>query len=198
MNLDELLAQSAAQHRHLCPRQVLGVRMGMLAGELLELELPQTNKRLFTFVETDGCFADGIAAATGCRLGRRTMRLIDFGKVAATFVDTRTDRALRIRPRADVRERAQRYAPEAQSRWHAYLAAYQVMPVAELLAYQPVTLTIDLRALISRAGARTTCTRCGEEIINEREVIRDGAPICRGCAGENYYGGAYANPSDFT
>jgi formylmethanofuran dehydrogenase subunit E len=186
MNLDELLAQSAAQHRHLCPRQVLGVRMGMLAGDLLELELPQTNKRLFTFVETDGCFADGISAATGCRLGRRTMRLIDFGKVAATFVDTRTNRALRIRPRADVREQAQRYAPEAQSRWHAYLAAYQVMPVAELLAYQPVTLTIDLQALISRAGARTTCTRCGEEIINEREVLRDGAPICRGCAGENY------------
>ena len=52
-------------------------------------ELPQTDKRLYTFVETDGCFADGVMVATGCSLGHRTLRLIDYGKVAATFVDTR-------------------------------------------------------------------------------------------------------------
>ena len=71
--LDEILEHSAALHRHLCPRQVLGARMGILAGRLHSLELPQKNKRLYTFVETDGCFADGIGAATGCWLGRRTM-----------------------------------------------------------------------------------------------------------------------------
>jgi formylmethanofuran dehydrogenase subunit E len=86
--LNQLLDRSAELHNHLCPRQVLGVRIGMYAGELLGLELPQTDKRLYTFVETDGCFADGVSVAAGCWLGRRTMRLMDYGKVAAVFVDT--------------------------------------------------------------------------------------------------------------
>ena len=76
-SLDKLLLACAALHHHLCPRQVLGVRMGMLAGELLDLDLPQGDKRLLTIVETDGCGADGIAVATGCWVGRRTMRVED-------------------------------------------------------------------------------------------------------------------------
>lgn len=185
--LDQFLAQSADLHRHLCPRQVLGARMGMLAGELLGLELPQAGKGLIAFVETDGCFADGVAVATGCWLGRRTMRLVDYGKVAATFVDTRDGGAIRIRPRADARARALAYAPGARSRWHAYLEAYQLMPDGELLEARAVELALDLRALISRPGVRAACARCGEEIINERELLVGGELRCRGCAGENYY-----------
>lgn len=185
--LAALLERSAELHRHLCPRQVLGARMGLYAGALLGLELPQANKRLYTLVETDGCFADGVSAATGCWLGRRTMRLIDLGKVAATFVDTGDGRALRIRPSPHARELAPRYAPAARSRWHAYLEAYQAMPDAELLEARPVRLTIDLKALISRNGVRAVCDGCGEEIINERELRREGQTLCRGCAGELSY-----------
>jgi len=182
------LRQSAAMHRHLCPRQVLGARMGMYAGELLGLTLPQTTtKRLYVFVETDGCFADGVSVATGCWLGRRTMRLVDEGKVAATFVDIQTGQAWRIAPRADVRELARRHAPNERSRWHSYLVAYQRMPVTELLIARPVTLNLDLKAIISRNGLRAICAGCGEEIINAREVMRDGQPFCRACAGERYY-----------
>jgi formylmethanofuran dehydrogenase subunit E len=159
----------------------------MYAGELLGLALPQTNKRLYTFVETDGCFADGVSVATGCWLGRRTMRLIDVGKVAATFVDTQSGQALRIAPRPNVRELARGYVPDARSRWHAYLIAYQLMPLHELLVAQPVTLTVDLKAIISRNGLRATCEQCGEEIINAREVVHDGHVLCRTCAGERYY-----------
>lgn len=190
--LAELLEQSTALHHHLCPRQVLGARMGMYAGVLLGLALPQTNKRLFAFVETDGCFTDGVSVATGCWMGRRTMRLVDYGKVAATFVDTQTQRALRIWPNPAARELAHGYAPEAQSRWHAYLAAYQVMPDDELLAARSVTLNLDLKAIISRNGVRAQCSVCDEEIINEREVQQDGRVLCRGCAAPAYYqrGGA--------
>lgn len=182
--LGDILERSAALHRHLCPRQVLGARMGILAGRLLELELPQTNKRLLTFVETDGCFADGVGAATGCWLGRRTMRLIDHGKVAATFVDTCTRRAVRIRPHPQARTEARRYAPHARSRWHAYLDAYRVMPDDALLEAYWVELNLDLDRLISRPGVRVVCDECGEEIINEREVHREGRTFCRGCAFE--------------
>src|SRR5687768_11979454 len=98
MNFAELLEKSAESHKHLCPRQILGVRMGLLAGDLLGLELPQKNKRLIVFVETDGCFVDGITVSTGCSMGHRTMRLMDYGKVAATFVDSQSNRAFRIAP----------------------------------------------------------------------------------------------------
>jgi formylmethanofuran dehydrogenase subunit E len=186
-NLSAFLEQSSALHKHLCPRQVLGARIGMYAAELLGLELPQTDKRLFAFVETDGCFADGISVATGCWFGRRTLRLMDYGKVAATLVDTRTGQAIRIWPNPHARACAAAYAPDERSRWHTYLAAYQVMPTEELLCMEEVALTVDLAAIISRAGVRVNCTSCGEEIINEREVTLGGQTLCRSCAGERYY-----------
>jgi formylmethanofuran dehydrogenase subunit E len=187
LSLEDLLTQTAARHNHLCPRQVLGVRMGMYAADLLELALPQSDKRLLTFVETDGCFADGVSVATGCSLGHRTLRLMDFGKAAATFVDTKTERAVRIYPHPDSRSNARLCLPDARSRWHAQLGAYQVMPVEQMLCWQPVTLTLALKQLISHPGVRVNCAVCGEEIINEREVIVDGQAICRACAGEGYY-----------
>ena len=185
--LSELLDQSSALHKHLCPRQVIGVRMGLQVESLFGLELPQTNKRLFTFVETDGCFADGVSVATGCWLGRRTMRLIDYGKVAATFVDTQTERAVRIWPHPDCRALASNYVVDARSRWHAMLEAYQLMPADELLCWRKVDLTVSLKAIISRAGVRVNCEMCGEEIINQREVLEDGLTLCRSCAGDGYY-----------
>ena len=186
-DLQTLLAQSAAQHHCLCPRQVLGVRMGLLAGALLKLELPCSDKRLFTFVETDGCGADGISVATGCSIGRRTMRVLDFGKMAATFVDAVTLEAVRILPSPDSRNWARKYMPETVDRWQAQLRAYQIMPAEELFTVQPVTLTVSLERIISQHGLRVNCSSCGEEIMNSREEIVDGKPVCCGCAGQTYY-----------
>ena len=185
----EYQEQLVQLHNHLCPRQVLGARMGEWAGALLGLSLPQRDKRLFVFVETDGCFVDGVMVTTGCSLGHRTLRLVDQGKVAATFVDTRADpgRGLRLWPHPDARERATTYAPGARSRWHAQLAAYQIMPVEELLCARQVELAVSMRELISRPGIRVTCSLCGEEIINGREVMRDRQMLCRHCAGDAYY-----------
>ena len=187
-DLEILLKESAKRHHdHLCPRQVLGVRMGMYAAELFQLDLPQSDKRLFAFVETDGCLIDGIVAATGCAVGHRTMRVMDYGKSAATFVDTVTERAIRITPRRESRTLAQVYAPDAPDRWHAQLEAYQVMPNAELLSAQEVILNVSLAAIISRHGMRVVCEQCGEDVINEREVRRAGHVLCRACAESAYY-----------
>jgi len=161
--------------------------MGMLAAELLELELPQTNKRLYTFLETDGCFADGIAVATGCWLGHRTLRLIDFGKVAATFVDIQSRRAFRISVHPEARQFAREAETDARSRWHGQLAAYQYLPSNKLLVWQPVKLNLSMEAIVSRAGVRVNCSHCGEEILNEREQVINGEPVCRACLGEAYY-----------
>jgi formylmethanofuran dehydrogenase subunit E len=187
--IDRYQDQLLRLHDHICPRQILGLRMGELAGEFLSLPLPQKDKRLYVFVETDGCFADGVMLATGCSLGHRTMRLEDQGKVAATFVDMRqtAQQALRIWPHPLARQRAREYVTTAQSRWHTQLDAYQQLPSDALLCSVLVELTVSMHALISKPRIRTTCDVCGEEIINERQVIRDGSCLCRTCTGISRY-----------
>jgi formylmethanofuran dehydrogenase subunit E len=187
VELTTLLERSAALHNHLCPRQVLGVRMGLYAGLLFDLMLPQTDKRLYTFIETDGCFADGIAVASGCALGHRTLRLIDYGKVAATFVDTETERALRIVPHSLARARAAQMLPERETHWRAQLEAYQIMSDIDLFQVEQVALNLSLTKLISRPGVRVNCALCGEEILNEREVVLAGQTLCQSCAEESYW-----------
>jgi formylmethanofuran dehydrogenase subunit E len=185
--LVDLLDATAAMHRHLCPRQVLGVRMGLYAAAALDLAVPQTDKRLYAIVETDGCTLDGIGTATNCWPGRRTMRIEDFGKVAATFIDTQTERAVRIVPRGTVRTAAAAYALEARNKWQAQLVGYQRMPDEELFDLQEVRLLVSLQQLLSRPGRRAACDRCGEEIRNEREVVFEEMTLCRACAGQSYY-----------
>jgi formylmethanofuran dehydrogenase subunit E len=186
-HLQNLLDQSAALHDHLCPKQVLGVRMGMYAAELLRLTLPQRDKRLLTIVETDGCFTNGIAVSTGCWLGHRTLRCVDYGKVAATFVDTLTGEAVRIHPSGASRKLAQRHAATAADRWHAYLQGYQVMPAQDLFDVDRVRLACPVEELVSTPDRRAVCDRCQEEIINGREVESGGRLLCRGCASGAYY-----------
>ncbi len=185
--LQNALEIASARHKHLCPRQVLGARCAIAAAEILELEVPRTDKRLLVIVETDGCFVDGVEAATGVSVGGRTLRVEDYGKIAATFVDVKTERALRVAPKLDVRERARHYAPEQTRRYFAMLHGYQRMPDAELLSFAWVNMAQSVKEIVSRAGARAKCEKCGEEIINEREVIEDDRALCLTCAGRGYY-----------
>jgi formylmethanofuran dehydrogenase subunit E len=184
--VEELLARSSQRHSHLCPRQVLGVRMALAAGAALGLDLPRADKRLLVIAETDGCFVDGLEVAGGVSVGHRTLRVEDYGKVAATFVDTLSGAALRLAPRADVREAARGYAPGEKRHYFAQLLGYQVMPEAALFVCRAVRLVTPLEQIISRAGVRVNCAGCGEEIINQREVMVDGAPYCRACLGQGY------------
>lgn len=105
-DLQTILQLSSSRHSHLCPRQVLGARVGLAGAAALGLDLPRCDKRLLVFVETDGCFADGVEAATGCTVGHRTLRVVDYGKIAAVFVDVQAEQAVRVAPRLDVRQRA--------------------------------------------------------------------------------------------
>ncbi len=181
------LARLEPLHARLCPRQVLGVRLGLYAAELLDLRLPRSDKRLLVVAEADGCFADGISVATGCWVGRRTLRIVDYGKVAATFVDVQGDRAVRVWPRSSSRGLARTYAPGAASTWQAQLLGYQAMPAAELLRAEAVELRVPTARLLGRPGRRVTCQACGEEIMNERELQLRGTTVCVACAGEPYY-----------
>jgi formylmethanofuran dehydrogenase subunit E len=185
--LSDLLHRSAALHRHLCPRQVLGVRIGLLGLRSLDFQERPADKSLLAILETDGCAADGVWAATGCSVGRRTLRIVDYGKVAATFVEAKSGAAIRVAPRAGIREAAWRYAPTARNKWQAQLEGYQTMPDDELLSVLEVALTFSLAELLSKPGCRAICESCGEEVINGRETIEDGIILCQACAGQAYY-----------
>ncbi len=162
--------------------------MALLAGDVLGLDVPQPDhaKRLLALVETDGCFTDGVAVAAHCHVGRRTMRVYDQGKVAATFVDVEAERAIRIRPQLDLRDRVQAYAPDAPDRWQGYVLGYQRMPDDRLLDVESVRLAQPIARLVSTESARAACDACGEEIFNEREQNVDGRPLCIACAGGGY------------
>jgi formylmethanofuran dehydrogenase subunit E len=182
VDLQTILELSAAQHKHLCPRQVLGVRIGLAGAQALGLDVPRRDKRLLIFVETDGCFADGVDVATGCTMGHRTLRLEDYGKIAATFVDVKTETAVRVFPQLDIREKARCYAPEEKKllRPTGRLPAHARRRTAHHPAGTP---DHAVKQIVSRNGVRVNCTNCGEEIINEREIMQEGQPYCTACAG---------------
>jgi len=185
--LEPLLRKSSRFHTHLCPRQILGVRIGLAGMTAFDFDLPPAKKQLLAISETDGCFVDGLTAATGCTVGHRTLRVEDFGKVAVTFVDTQTGHSIRVAPLPDIRERAFSYVPDESRRYFAQLRAYQVMPDDELLTIQEVILDTPIDKMISRPGIHVDCDVCGEEIINNREILRNGLTLCRTCDGGGYY-----------
>ncbi len=110
-DMQPLLSELSARHAHLCPRQILGLRIGLAGAARLGLALPRTDKTLLVIAESDGCFADGLEVAAGVSIGHRTLRVEDYGKVAATFVNAQTGAALRLAPRPDIRRAAFAYAP---------------------------------------------------------------------------------------
>lgn len=190
---------TAARHGRLCPRQVLGVRIGLAGARALDVAPDSAGRPLLLLAETDGCFVDGLEAATGCSVGHRNLRLADYGKVAATFIDTRNGAGVRVVPRHGVRETAAWYARGESRRYYQQLLGYQQMPDEELLLMVAVEFAGDLQALLARPGVRTNCHACGEEILNDREVHREESVLCRACAGDCYYrlvppGGARARP----
>ena len=161
--------------------------MGLAGLARIGLEAPVSKPTGLVIVETDGCFVDGIEVATGAAIGHRTLRVVDMGKIAATIVDVKTGTALRFAPKAGVRSLAFSYAPESAERYTAQLEGYQVMPDEELFDVEEVFLDPPLRALLSTPDVRVMCSTCGEEIINERELAREGTIQCRTCSGDGYY-----------
>jgi formylmethanofuran dehydrogenase subunit E len=188
--LEEYMALAAQNHGHMCPGQVLGIRMAMLGLKSLAIDDPvKYRKRLVTLVEIDRCATDAVSLVTGCRLGKRSLKFLDFGKVAATFVDLETHRAVRIVARDDSREKAKAMFPELAEPAKQQLEAYQVMDDKDLFILKPVRVKLKPEDLPGRPRSRVTCEQCGEGINDGRERRVSGRVLCRSCAGESYYEG---------
>lgn len=187
--LEELLAEAEHSHGHMCAGQVLGVRMAMLGCRAVGANDPRgaDKKSLLVFVEIDRCAADAINAVTGCRLGKRTLKYYDYGKLAATFVNTKTGEAIRIVALDDSRELADRCFPEVDNKYERQLRAYKLLPDEELFKIERVSVNVPREDQPGRPVSRVRCDQCGEGVNDRREIARDGRTLCRACAGDAYY-----------
>ena len=190
-DMDELLKEAEIAHGHLCAGQVLGVRMAMLGCAHLGIADPHGKdcKRLVTFVEIDRCATDAIAIVTGCRLGKRALKFRDWGKMAATFVDLESGRAVRISARESSKEAARQLHPEIENKNKQQMLAYRELQESILFTEEWVRVTLDAKEFPGYKAERAVCAVCGEGISYDRYTVHDGRKLCHGCAApeQRYY-----------
>lgn len=188
-SFEDYLHDAEIAHGHLCAGQILGVRLALVGLKKLGIEDPQgkDRKRLVTFVEIDRCATDAVAVVTGCRLGKRALKFRDWGKMAATFVDVSTGKAIRVAAKESSKALARQMHPEIENKNRQQMAAYREMSDDDLFSTQWVKVDLPPEEFPGYKGERIACEACGEGINFRREVRRDGKVLCRSCAGENYY-----------
>lgn len=189
-SFDEYVELARQAHGHMCAGQILGLRLAIHGCELLGIADPTgaERKRLVTYVEIDRCATDAITVVTGCRMGKRALKFRDFGKVAATFCDLATGRAVRVVARESSKQKAKEMYPDIGDKNQQQMRAYREMNELDLFEHQWVRVTIEAHDLPGFKAGRVVCAGCGEGINFRREVEQeDGTILCRSCAGERYY-----------
>jgi len=185
--LTEYLDLATVAHGHLCAGQVLGVRLAMLGLRELGIEDPSAErKRIVTYVESDRCVTVSVALVANCRLGKRALKFRDWGKVAATFCDLQTGRAVRIAAKESSKQAAKEMFPEL-GKEEGQQKAYAQLSDDVLFSKEWVKIEIEPEDLPGFKGPRVVCAQCGEGINFKREVVKGGRTLCRACAGERYY-----------
>ena len=143
-------------------------------------------KRLVTYVEIDRCVTDAVALVANCRLGKRALKFRDWGKVAATFVDLKNGRAVRIAAKESSKQTAREMFPGLEKE-AGQQKAYAQLSDDVLFDKQWVKVKVAPEDLPGFKGPRVVCAQCGEGINFNREVLVNGRTLCRSCAGERYY-----------
>ncbi|MEW6408541.1 MAG: FmdE family protein, partial [Nitrospirota bacterium] len=183
-DFEKLLNESVRTHGHLCPGQVLGVRMAMKGCKEVSISDPRgvDRKRLYVFVEIDRCATDAIQSVTGCSLGKRSLKWMDYGIMAATFVNLGNFKAVRIIAKEEAKKLAHKYAHDIEGKYEQQIEAYKVMPEDELFKVEEVMVEIPPEDMPGKPLSRIKCDKCGDYVQDKREVIVDGKNLCKPCA----------------
>jgi formylmethanofuran dehydrogenase subunit E len=187
MTFETCLETAKAFHGDLCAGIILGTRMAMLGLKSLGIEDPKgaDRKNLIVYVETDRCASDAILAVTGCHPGKRTMKILDHGKMAATFVNLKTGKAVRVSAK---NRDGNRVVTREEIEKSPHTEGYAMMPAEDLLDVRAVRVDVRPEDLPGKPQRIVTCVDCGERVMDLREVLKDGKTLCRACAsGTNYY-----------
>jgi len=188
--LEALVAASSRTHGHLCPGQVIGVRMAILGLGLLGYPCPLPYpeiKNIVGVVEVERCLADAVATASGLRFGRGSLKLIDLGLLAASFGEISSGRAVRVLSKDQAREMAAEYAPNASSPQQAQIDAYMVMPNDELFEVSWIKLNLPASKMPGARPEKVACDKCGVLVRSGQARIRQGRALCPVCAGDAYF-----------
>lgn len=189
-DLDGLLAECGRLHGHLCPGQLLGVRMATHGCELIGISDPRgaDRKKLIVWVEIDRCMADAVGAVTGARLGKRSLKYLDYGKVAATFLNVSESLSVRVVAKDESRAFADRLFKDVADKKERQMLAYREAPDEELFKVEWVQIDLDELDMPGKPRRRVTCELCGEGINDGREVLDAlNRKVCRACAYGTYY-----------
>lgn len=192
-SFEELLEASVERHGHLCPGQVIGVRMAMLGCRLIDLDdpgSPDQVKKILVYVEMDRCTADAVALVTGAKLGRRSLKFMDYGIMAATFVNLESGEAYRILSTEESRYLVPHFAPEVAGKREQQLQGYWRMPDSVLFRVQEVCVSVPDADMPGPSRYKATCSRCGQVVRDHREVIRNRETLCKPCAQGAYFSSA--------
>lgn len=168
---------AVAYHGHLCSGQCIGVKMAHYAYELLGLDNETDQKKIIVFLECDRCPADAIGVVTGCKVGKRTYKMRDYGKTAATFINLSTNRAVRI----------YRYKHVHPADDEDMVAFYKQLPYEDMLRATNVEVPLEAGDMPGKPVAVATCALCGEEVTDNKHVERIGGTLCQTCAYGTYY-----------
>ena len=171
------LQDAAAYHGHICGGQITGVRMARLGLKTLGIDDPKTFKDLVVYVECDRCLTDAIGTVTGCKLGKRNLKWLDYGKSAATFLNLRTGEAVRI-------IRGEKAIPPEGMDMTDF---FETIPDEEMFKITRVRVNYRPEDLPGLPLDAMVCPECGEEVIDGRQIIHDGTAKCKACATGAYY-----------
>ncbi len=185
----DLLEEATRIHGHICAGQVIGVRMCMLALSYLKINDPrgEDRKKLYVIVEIDRCATDAIQTVTGCSLGKRSMKWVDHGVMAATFVNLASKKAIRVTALEESRELSKKYCNEIIDKYARQLEAYKIMPDEELFRIEEVVVEIPPEDLPGRPLKRVKCENCSDWVQDKRDVQVGHKVLCRSCAHGRYY-----------
>lgn len=200
MDFKSLLDKAASSHGHVCGGMPLGIRMAMTGLRELQMTDPSKRDSLVIFVEIDRCITDAIQVATGRTLGRRNLKLVNYGKFAATFADISNGRAVRVSSRRDARDLAMRFSQRkgwiapgeqigefSERERDLMVRAYSEMPESELMTIEKVKVNVPKEEIPGRPTYIVACTACGELIFDHKETVKEGRVLCRSCASGAYY-----------
>jgi formylmethanofuran dehydrogenase subunit E len=172
---EALLDRCVEYHGHLCLGQVLGVRLALKGMELIGTDDP---KEMVVLIENDRCIADAIQVVTGTRIGRRSAKLVDYGKMAATFLRTGSGNSYRVNVR--------HVDPGLRHEKEALRRSLHV-PDPDLLAWRPVRVTLRPEELPGRPRRTVHCARCAERVFDGKDLPGEEGPLCLPCARGAYY-----------
>jgi formylmethanofuran dehydrogenase subunit E len=188
--ITDLLERHERTHDNLCPGTLLALRLALLGCASVGIKDPRgaDRKNLIVWIEIDRWLADAVEVVTGARLGKRTLKFLDYGKLAATFLNVETGKAVRIVALESSRGLADLRHPEIESKYDRQMRTYLEAAEEELFGVTDVGVQVGAKDLPGHPRSRVVCSKCGEAVNDGREIsLPDGIALCRPCVYGSYY-----------